>query len=60
MFYEWECLDENNKLVGYCVITYDHEVTTETLQADAQEAFKKMQSINWLQSAVKLGRVVKV
>lgn len=60
MCYEWECLDSNDELVGYCVVEYDHEITTDTLQADAETALKVMKSNQWLQAAVKLGKVSKV
>jgi hypothetical protein len=60
MWYEWECLNDANELIGYCVIGYDHEMTTDTLQDDAKAATKKMKSDQWLQSAVKLGKVSKV
>ncbi len=60
MWYEWECLDDNGGLVGYYMIHYDHEITTDTLQADAETALQKMKSEHWLQEAVKLGKVSKV
>lgn len=60
MWYEWECLNEAGELVGYCVVWYDHEITTDTLQADADTALQEMKSDQWLQFAVKLGKVSKV
>ena len=60
MWYEWECLNEAGELVGYYVVEYDHEMTTDTLQADAATALHEMKSNQWLQTAVKLGKVSKV
>lgn len=60
MYYEWECLNEAGELVGYCMVWYDHEITSETLEADAEKGLQKMKSASWLQTAVKLGKVYKV
>ena len=60
MWYEWECLDKKGEIVGYCIVEYDHEITTDTLQADAETALHKMQADQWLQSAAGLGKVHKV
>ena len=60
MWYEWECLGSNDELVGYCMVEYDHEITTDTLEADAEKGLQVMKSNHWLQAAVKLGKVSKV
>lgn len=60
MWYEWECLDKSGELVGYCIVEYDHEITTATLQDDAETALRKMQADQWLQGAAGLGKASKV